>query len=59
MKALTTLADRLVSRLVPTVTAQAAPCEITVYRCRNGSRYRCIYDQCERYDLSCVRVGTC
>lgn len=59
MRILTTVADRLVSRLVPRVTAQAAPCERIRYRCDGGSYYRCWYDYCQGFYLSCVRIGYC
>jgi hypothetical protein len=59
MKVLTALADRMVNRLVPQVTAAAAPCEVQTHPCWNGSRYTCWYDNCEHVYLSCQRTGSC
>ncbi|GLZ75885.1 hypothetical protein Afil01_06920 [Actinorhabdospora filicis] len=59
MKALTKVADRLVSRLVPPATAHARPCEQPRQPCWNGSRYQCWYDECQGFYLDCYRIGSC
>lgn len=59
MRLIATIGDRLLNRLVPRLTAQAAPCEVIRYRCLSGSYMRCWYDQCQGYWLTCTRVGSC
>lgn len=59
MKSFNKIADRLLTRLVPPVEAQAAPCEVKRYPCWDHSKYDCWYDQCQGFYLGCTRIGSC